>query len=299
MPTGRKRLPDAESAYSAHVRQILSRIHGRFHSAWMPDHFMNDQEPVPEALLTLSYFAGQFPQLAWGTAVLGQSYRNPALLAKMSATLQHQSGGRFILGIGAGWKEDEYRAYNYPFPPARERIAQMTETIQICRAMWDPARKTASFQGEYYQISDAVCQPKPAPPPPIMIGGGGEKFTLRAVAEHGDWWNLPGATPEQFIRKKGVLETHCRAVGRDMETIRLTWMGVVCIAENSTKAKALLADYPLWPGDTPLLGTPAAIRQQLQAYIDGGIDYFILSFADEPQKKGLDLFLEEVLPYFR
>jgi alkanesulfonate monooxygenase SsuD/methylene tetrahydromethanopterin reductase-like flavin-dependent oxidoreductase (luciferase family) len=297
MPTGSKRLPPT-SDFTAQTTRILERIHGRFHSAWMPDHFMDSDNPVPEALITLSYFAGLFPQLQWGTAVLGQSYRNPALLAKMAATLQQHSKGKYILGIGAGWKEDEYRAYNYPFPKASQRIAEMIEAIQICRALWDPAQEAASFAGRYYQIDGAVCLPKPLPPPPVMIGGGGEKLTLRAVAEHADWWNLPGAAPETFRRKLTVLEKHCAAVGRDIDEIRKSWMGVVCLAATKEKAEALRAEYPIWPGDVPLVGTPTAVIAQLQTYINCGIDLFILSFADEPSTAGIQMFLNEVMPAF-
>jgi alkanesulfonate monooxygenase SsuD/methylene tetrahydromethanopterin reductase-like flavin-dependent oxidoreductase (luciferase family) len=296
MPTGQKRLPIGQGDYTDHVKKILELIHGRFHSAWMPDHFMDGLLPVPEALLTLSYFAGLFPELHWGTAVLGQSYRNPALLAKMVATMQQLTAGQFIMGIGAGWKEEEYLAYGYPFPRAGVRIAQMVEVIQICRALWDPTIDQATFTGHYHQIRDAVCRPKPSPSPPIMIGGGGEKLTLRAVAEHADWWNLPGASPAGFKQKKEVLSAHCTEIGRDIASIRMSWMGVVSIAGSQEKAEEQLADYPIWPGDIPLLGTPTMIRDQLLAYIDCGIDLFILSFVDEPGTRGIQLFLDDVLP---
>ena len=297
LPTGKARMPAGGAAdYLPHVRRVLEQIDGRFHSLWIPDHFMFDQADVPEAMTTLSFLAGMTSDLHLGSIVLGQSYRNPALLAKMAATLQQLSGGRFILGLGAGWKEDEYRAYGYEFPPAATRIAQLAETVQICKAMWDPAQPEATFHGEYYRISAVACHPKPLPPPPILIGGGGEKLTLRVVAKHADWWNLPGAPPDVYNYKLAVLAQHCAAVGRDPASIRKSWMGVVSIAPTRQQAEAQLAQYPLWPGDIPLVGTPDDVRAQLQRYVELGLDYFMLAFADEPATAGIDLFIHQVLP---
>ncbi len=108
----------------------------------------------------------------------------------------------------------------------------MAEVMQICQAMWDPAQPEVSFEGEHYQIENAVCNPKPDPPPPIMVGGAGEKLTLRVVAEHADWWNLVGVSSEVYAHKIDVLERHCISVGRDPAIIRKTWLGVVSIAQS-------------------------------------------------------------------
>lgn len=294
LPTKNDRLPPDPAAQQGHVRRLLDAISGRFHSAWIPDHLMEGQEPIPEALVTIAHYAALYPQLHWGTAVLSQSYRNPALLAKMAATLQGLSSGRFILGLGAGWKEDEYAAYGYDFPKASLRIAQMAETLQICRAMWDPRRAAATFHGRHYHIEEAVCFPKPTPPPPIMIGGGGEKLTLPVVAEHADWWNLPGVSPQEYARKLAILDGYCAQLGRSSAAIRKTWMGVVSIADSRARAAEQLESYTMWPGDLPLAGTPADVRDQIQAYTDLGVDLFILSFADEPTATGLNLFLDHL-----
>ena len=295
LPTGKARMPSGEGVtYLNYIQHVLKRIDGSFQSLWMPDHFMDDQAAILEALSTLSFLAGMDPEFDFGTIVLGQSYRNPALLAKMAATLQQLSGGRFILGIGAGWKVDEYQAYGYDFPPASTRIAQMAEVVQIFRVMWDPSQPDATFHGEHYCIDAAVCNPKPSPPPPILIGGGGEKLTLRAVAEHADWWNLPGVSPAEYARKLDILADHCAAVGRNPNEIRKTWMGVVSIAPTRSQAETQMAGYPIWPGDTPLVGTPDDVRAQLQSYVDLGIDYFMLAFADEPALEGISLFTTEI-----
>jgi len=296
LPTGEARMPNGGSqAYLPHLRRLIDSVEGRFHSLWMPDHLMFGQSDIPEALTLLSLLAGITTDLHLGTIVLGQSYRNPALLAKMAATLQQLSGGRVILGIGAGWKEDEYQAYGYEYPPARIRIAQMAEVIQICRAMWDPTQPEASFSGDHFQISNAVCNPKPVPVPPIMIGGGGEKLTLRIVARHADWWNLPGVSPTEYARKLNILASHCVAVGRNPNEIRKTWTGVVSIAASRSQAEQQMDGYPIWSGDIPLVGTPDDIRTQLQAYVDLGVDYFMLAFADEPSSEGISLFTTAVV----
>lgn len=294
IPAGKQRVPANPAAYWPHILQVLSTLEGRFHSAWMSDHLMDGQAPIPEALTTISFLAGLYPQLTWGSAVLSQGFRNPALLAKMCATLQDLSDGRFILGLGSGWKEDEHLAYGFAFPKASVRMAQLGEVIQICRALWDPAQATASFSGQHDQVQNAVCQPKPSPPIPIMIGGGGEKLTLPMVAAHADWWNLPGATPDEYARKLDRLESLCHTEGRSIAAIRKTWMGVISIAPTRAAAEQQLETYAVWPGDTPLVGTPDEIRTQLAAYQSLGVDLFILAFADEPHLAGLNLFMDEV-----
>jgi alkanesulfonate monooxygenase SsuD/methylene tetrahydromethanopterin reductase-like flavin-dependent oxidoreductase (luciferase family) len=295
LPTGRQRMPSNPAGYLTHVHQMMEKIRDRFHSVWIPDHLMEGYADLPEALTTLSFLAGQFPALFIGTIVISQSYRNPALLAKMAATLQQLSAGRFILGLGAGWNAEEYQAYGYEFPKASVRIAQMGETIQICKVLWDPKKKESTFKGKYHQITAATCFPKPAVPPPVMVGGGGEKLTLRIVAQHADWWNLPGVSAADYARKINILEAHCQDVGRSAADIRKTWMGDVSIAPTRRDAEAKMALYHSWPGDVALLGTPSEIRDQLAAYIELGIDLFILRFVDEPDSSGMDLFQNHVL----
>lgn len=298
LPTGTARMPKGTVAdYLPHVQKIVASLDKAFVSLWIPDHFMFGQSDVPEAMTTLSFLAGKFPQMDVGPLVLAQNYRNPALLAKIAATLQNLSNGRFILGIGAGWKEDEYRAYGYEFPPARIRIAQLAEALQICKALWDPSQTEVTYRGQYYQLQAAVCNPKPVLPPPILIGGAGEKLMLRVIAEHADWWNLVGVSSEIYAHKIKVLARHCAAIGRDPASIRRTWAGTVSIAPTRAQAEAIIAAYSLWEGDVPLLGTPQDVRAQIQHYVDLGVDYFMLNFADEPATSGIELFSNEVIPF--
>lgn len=298
LPTGQRRVPAGAENYESHVRKILDRLAGHFHSAWAPDHFMDDHRDVPESMTTLSYLAGLYPSLSFGPVVLGQNYRNPALLAKMAATLQQLTSGRFVLGLGAGWKEAEYQAYGYDFPPAPTRIAQLAEVVQICKAMWNPDQTEVTFRGQYYHVDKAICQPKPYPPPAVMIGGAGEKLMLRVVANHADWWNLVGVSPETYAHKIEVLHRHCAAVNRDPAEIRKTWMGVLSVAPTRQQAEAAMQGYPIWSGDVPIVGTPAEVIKQLESYTVLGVDLFILGFADEPDLAGIELFIQEVLPHF-
>ncbi len=191
-------------------------------TAWFVDHLQSGDRPMLECFATLAHITGRYPALRVGTLVVGQGYRNPALTAKIAVTLHTLTNGRFILGLGAGWKEDEYRAYGYPFPPAGERVAQLDEAARIIKVLWREA--PASFAGRYYQVAEAHCAPRPEPPPLLMIGGGGERRTLRVVAEHADWWNADYYSPDDYARKLEVLAGYCRAIGRDVAEITPTTM---------------------------------------------------------------------------
>lgn len=291
------------STFVDQITNTLERIQGGFDSAWVADHFIPwaeseaDDTDTLECLTSICFLAGAFPELDFGSIVLCQSYRNPALLAKMGATLQVLSGGRFILAIGAGWKTDEYLAYGYEFPRASVRIAQLEEAVQIIRKMW--TETPASFEGKYYRIQNAYCEPRPDPRPPIMIGGGGERLTLRAVARYADWWNIPGGSVENYAHKLDVLRGHCQAVGRDYDEIVKTWAGeLVAVAETEAEARRMAEASP-FDGGSNIVGTPDQVAEWLRAFTDLGVEHFILRFADFPDTAGVELFAEEVVPQFR
>jgi len=286
--------------FTAEIAATLTAASGKFHSAWVADHFIpwaawqDAETDTLECLSSLCYLAGAFPQLHFGTIVLCQSYRNPALLAKMGATLQLLSGGRFIFGIGAGWKVDEYQAYGYDFPKPAVRIRQLEETVEIVKRMW--TETPASFEGKYYRIENALCEPKPNPRPPVMIGGGGEQLTLRVVAKHADWWNIPGGDVARYAQKLDVLRGHCDAVGRDFDSIRKTWAGeTISVAHNRADAQRYADASPFAKGGG-MVGTPEEVADQLRAFTALGVDYFILRFTDFPGVDGPLLFAEEVMP---
>jgi alkanesulfonate monooxygenase SsuD/methylene tetrahydromethanopterin reductase-like flavin-dependent oxidoreductase (luciferase family) len=249
-----------------------------------------------ECLTTIAYLAPLYPHLKFGASVLCQSYRNPALMAKMIANLQWLTGGRFLFGIGAGWMEEVYRAYHFDFPAASVRVDQMEEAIQIVKLLW--TQTTASFAGKYYQIDNAYCAPHPDPVPPILIGGGGERKTLRAVARYADWWNLPGGTLENYAHKLEVLRQHCQAVGRNYSDIVKTWSPeAIAIAETETAAHQIAATSP-YRKDV-IIGTPHRVAEQIKPFVAIGVERLIVRIIDFPATTGLDLFVQQVMPLLR
>lgn len=272
-----------------HNRRFLHLLEGDFKTAWVEDHFQWEDRETLECWTTLTWLAAEFPAYTWGPLVLGQSYRNPALLAKMAATLQNLTGGRTVFGIGAGWKEDEYHAYGWDYPPAPRRIEQLAEAIQIARLLWTQA--PASFDGKYYHLEKAYCMPHPAPPPPIMVGATGERYALRVAAQHGDWWNGPFISPEDYGRKLTALKRHCAEVGRDEATLRKTYFGFVSLtADGGGTVKR--------SGLHVIAGDPDAVTRELEALGALGCDLAILRFLDYPETRGAELFLSKVLPRF-
>jgi alkanesulfonate monooxygenase SsuD/methylene tetrahydromethanopterin reductase-like flavin-dependent oxidoreductase (luciferase family) len=282
--------------------ETLNVVRGHFASAWVADHFVpwaRFQGPTTdtyECWTTLCYLAGLFKDITFGNIVMSQSYRNPALVAKMGATLQELTGGRFVLGIGAGWKEDEYKAYGYEFPEPATRIRQLDEAVQIIRLMWSQQR--ATFHGQYYHIDDAICEPKPQPAPPILIGGGGKQMTLRVVAKYADWWNFPGGSLEHYRELLDTLRGHCERVGRDYDSIVKTWgCETVALAPTHEAAEQMAKASPFYGGDA-LVGTPDEVASQLKRFTDLGVQHFILRFADFPRNDSARLFIQDVLPRF-
>ncbi len=261
-------------------------------AVWVTDHFQQDKQAVVESMTTLGWLIGRHLRPHFGHMVLCQSYRNPALVAKMAANLQTLSGGRYILGMGAGWHEQEYRAYGYDFPPAAVRIAQLEEAVQIIRALW--TQSPANFEGKYYRIVNAECVPQPDPPIPIMIGGGGEKRMLRVVARHADWWNHNFCTPEEYAHKQRVLAGHCHEVGRDPHSIVYTYDTMLNITAHPADA-----GEPRDKGTYIISGTPDTVTRQLEAFVRLGVRHFQLRFLDFPSTRGLELFAEKVLPRLR
>lgn len=173
-----------------YYRRMLGSLPPQFTTVWVSDHLQFDIEPTLEGFTLISYLAAEFPRLKFGNFVVGQNYRNPALLAKMGATLQYLTGGRYILGIGAGWHEEEYRAYGYEFPGPGVRVEQMAETIEILRAMW--TQVPATYHGNHYHIDNTKGIPQPDSMIPIMVGSNGTK-ALKVVARLADMWTWGGS----------------------------------------------------------------------------------------------------------
>ena len=296
-PTGNRLLERVEPATFVrdlqHVLDIASR---HFTSFWISDHHMTEDRYRLECWTQLTWVAARFPGPMLGTIVMANDYRYPPFLAKMAASLQVFSHGRFILGYGAGWQEEEYRAYGFDFAATRVRIARMVEGIEIIKALW--TERQATYNGQYYQITDAFCEPKPDPLPPIMIGGDGERYLLRAVAEHADWWNSVTRRPDVLRHKLAVLRDHCQAVGRDYDSIRKTITFTCYLNESKAAAEARAGDA-LQREHPPFAGEPAALIDMLQEHVELGFDLFQLVFPNFPETDDLELFADKVLPAFQ
>jgi alkanesulfonate monooxygenase SsuD/methylene tetrahydromethanopterin reductase-like flavin-dependent oxidoreductase (luciferase family) len=295
-PTGNRLIERVDPAtFTADLDRVLSVAAPAFESVWVSDHFMTEDRFRLECWTQLTWIAARFPQPMLGTIVMANSYRHPPLLAKMAASLQHLSGGRLILGYGAGWVEEEYRAYGYDFPPIRTRIAQMVEGIEVIRALWNGG--PATYQGQHYRLEDALAVPVPQPAPPIMIGGDGEKLTLRAVAEHADWWNAMSRPVDVLRRKVSALEAHCDAVGRDPASITRT-VTFVAYLDGDGAAARRAAGARLEGETVAFAGDPPAMIDHLATLAEMGFEHVQLVFPGFPGTADMELFLERVRPAF-
>ena len=278
--------------------RALDLVAGHFDSAWSIDHLLPDSADQLEGFTLLTYMAACHPQLTFGHTVLCQSFRNPALLAQMGATLHFLNGGRFILGIGAGSSggADEYRAYGYDFPAGHVRVEQLEETLQIIKAMW--TQEQAIFVGRHYRVSDARCEPKPNPMPPIMVGAFGPKM-LRLTAKYADWWNVSSTGVEGYQRLVEECERACADVGRDPKTLRRSWCGGCVCAFTPEEAERLARESNMTNNtddDFDFVGTPKQLVEQMRAFIELGVDYFMLDCGGFPNLMTLELLANEVLP---
>jgi F420-dependent oxidoreductase-like protein len=261
-----------------------------FDSLWVYDHFHNVPKPAHEAVFecwtTLAALSQRTSRIRLGQMVGCNSYRNPALLAKITSTLDVISGGRLDWGIGAGWYENEYKGYGYEFPEAKVRIGMLREAVEIVRSMWTEPETT--YDGRYYTLSRANCDPKPLqqPHPPILIGGGGEQLTLRVVARLADRANF-GGNPEQWARKREILKQHCVDVGRDEAEIEKTWCPEVFIRETEDELRAA-GSKSLWGEKLEswqagnLVGTPEQVAEKVQRYVALGCTSFMPWCSDYP-----------------
>jgi alkanesulfonate monooxygenase SsuD/methylene tetrahydromethanopterin reductase-like flavin-dependent oxidoreductase (luciferase family) len=267
-----------------------------FDSLWVSDHLMTAEPFRMDVWTQLTWIAARYPGPMLGTIVLANSFRHPPLMAKMAASLQAFSRGRLILGYGAGWLEREYRAYGYEFPPTRVRIEQMVEAIKLMRCMWTSS--PATFRGTYYSVEEAYCEPRPSPQPLVMIGGDGEQLTLRAVAEHADWWNTVMRPIPTLRHKVEVLRQHCSDVGREYSSVRKTLTRTVFLAPTRAEAEQRAGARVTDPMP-PFAGDPEALVDHLHELVDLGFDAFQLVFADFPDTMDIQLFIDKVLPRFR
>jgi len=280
-----------------------------YDTAWTFDHFFpilsDPSGPCFEGWTSLTALAAETSLVQVGTLVTGNTYRNPAVLAKMGATLDHTSGGRLIMGIGAGWFEQEHAAYGIHFGTVAERINRLDEAAEIIKRLW--SEKQVTFEGRYYQIKDAYCEPKPLqhPRPPIMIGGAGEKLTLKVVAKHADQWNTFGP-PELFRHKINVLGEHCSKVGRNIDDIEISWAGMAMLTDSKQErdaAVARLAEAFGRPAEEVeaglLVGSTSEVSDRINRLIEAGVTHFIMIVNAPFDHSWIRRFAEEVIPGFR
>lgn len=252
-----------------------------FDTVTVMDHFYQirgvgpESEPMLESGATLGALAQMTTRVRIGALVTGVTYRNPALVAKQITTIDAISGGRAMLGIGAAWNEDEHVGYGFEFPGIGERLDRLEEALQVCRLLFTEERP--SFEGRFYRLDRALNVPRPIQRggPPILIGGGGERRTLRLLAKYGDIGNWFG-TLETLLHKKQVFEEHCAAVGRDPSEVRLTIMAPIVVAETEKEGRAA------WEALEPerrvgvTIGTPEQCADVLRRYVEAGFGGFVL-----------------------
>ncbi len=267
---------------------------------WIADHFMPNTEdrkgPTQECLTVLAAIAASVPRVRLGTLVVGNTYRNPAVLAKQAAQVDVISGGRLILGMGAGWQENEHDAYDIPFYTVGGRLRRLEESIQVLRSLFDNDR--TNFEGRYYNLKDAPLDPKPVQTKlPMLVGGGGEKKTMRIAAQYADEWNTWGR-PSTLARKSAVLEQHLEDLKRDPSTIKRSTQALVLITEDQAEIDKAAGGMPT------LAGSIEFLRDAMGQYQEAKIDEFILpdfNMGPDYQKRieTFDRFMEEVAPGFR
>ncbi len=281
-----------------------------YHSFWIADHLWTPDLPdigFSECLALLSAIAARTERIRVGTLVICNSFRNPALLAKSLTTIDRISNGRLEAGLGAGWAEEEYRAYGYEFPSIAVRLKQLEEGLQILKLMFTEDR--ANFRGRHYTVANAVNSPKPVqkPHPPITLGGSGEKVMLRLVAQYADRWNCPRGDYRNIDGKLAALQKHCLAVGRDFTTITISEQVVICIGTHPDEVQAGWRAVETQWRDSPehqqflstaIKGTPPEVIAQLRERVAKGVSLFTMLFSDFGANGMLELFAREVMPVF-
>jgi F420-dependent oxidoreductase-like protein len=280
-------------------------------AACVTDHFMpNTPDRVGDMLeswTTLTALAALTKRMRVGTIVSGNTYRHPAVLAKMAANVDIISGGRLICGMGAGWQENEHQAYGLPFYTVGERLQRLDEACQILTMLWTQERST--FKGKYYQLDDAPLMPKPVqkPRPELMVGGGGEKVTLKIVARWADHWNVWGG-PDLLAKKGKILDGYCAAIGRDPKTILRSAVMVPVLSEDRARIDKIqqifmqrLSRDEASAKDTMLAGSVAQIQDKLGRLREAGVGLLFVPtmFLGKDQLAPLDALIEKVAPALR
>lgn len=309
-----------DEVYSTVEKIALEAEHYGFDSFYVMDHLMQipginpPEDPILDGWMTIAALAAITEKIKLATMVTCNTFRNPAMLAKMGATVDNISNGRLILAIGAGWYELEHTAYGIPFYTMKERFQRLRETLQIVKKMW--TEEKASFEGKFYHIKNAICNPRPIqkPHPMIMVGGDGEKVTLKIVARYADACNVFGGADLERVNKKLLaLREHCKTVGRDYNSIFKTGLARVIIGKDDEGVKDKIRKFvPQQPtagatGVTTLedrlkrfvIGTPEQCLETFRKILATGLDYIVVNFPDSHDLETIKLFGEGILPKFQ
>lgn len=286
------------SGLGAATMPYVDAVAGPYDSLWFPDHLQTNDVGVMEGWTMLAFALARYPDKVCGHQVLCNEFRPPSVLAKMAASAQVISAGRFILGIGAGWHREEAEAYGLEFPSTPQRVARLSEAITVTRQLW--SGEPVTFAGDHYRLTGAECRPVPVPPPPVMIGGSGERLVLAAVATHADLWNHIFRDVAEFRHKLGVLHGHCERLGRDPADITPVLGTQLLIGESERDLARLAADDRVRSvSANGLAGTVEQVTDTLGEAIAAGARSVIVGFADSPRPDGAELFAREVLPALR
>ena len=264
---------------------------------WYADHFMPNAEdtsgPYAESWTTISALGASVPRIRIGTLVIGNTYRHPAVLAKMAATLDHITDGRVVLGIGSGWQENEHQQYGIPFYTVAERLGRLEEACQVIQSLFTQEKTT--FAGKYYRLEAASLEPKPVQQPlPLLIGGGGEKVTLKITAQYANEWNVWGDV-SKLRDKMAILDRHCETVDRDPADIKRTAVALLFMSDDKAYLEKMRAARI---EQATIIGTPQEVREIVEQYAAIGVDELIVpdfTLGDKARTLAtLDRFITEV-----
>ena len=278
-----------------------------YDSLWVCDHLYGipaPNLPILEAWTELAAVAAITQQAKLGTLVTPPFFRNPAVLAKQVATIDQIAPGRAIAGLGAGWFPPEFEQTGCAFPSTRERLRALEEMVEILKRLWTDER--ASFEGRYFQVKDAVCEPKPSRRPEILIGGGGEQVLMGIAARHADTWNNMAIFQAALPRKVEALRRRCDELGRDFATLEISQQCVVVIGEDDAKARAALAKarqiYGGHMGEAleahGIWGSPERVIEGIERHRKLGVSLFVIEFFGRDTREPARLFKETVMPAF-
>jgi F420-dependent oxidoreductase-like protein len=287
-----------------------------FESLWRSDHFFPFAEPrerpALETFISFVLVAEESERIRFGPLVASMTFRHPSLLARMAAQIDELSGGRFVCGVGAGWNVPEHESFGLPFPGVGERMDRLDESIRVLKALWGEG--PANFEGKHYQLKDAVCYPKPVQSPlPLLVGGSGEKRTLRIVAEYADEWNFVAGGVDVYKQKREALERHCADVGRDPATIAHSQMAGFVIGKDeaavTAHAEEIKAGNPMFARASTdelienlrarggwLIGTPGEVVAELGRREEAGLSRVMLQHHAQENFGVLELIATEILP---